>query len=51
MYLNLVKISCFHLWDTCSLNHTYNEQFLYVCIPNVLYRDMHLYGDINYDDI
>ena len=42
-------MSCIALWDTFRFNHTYmyNEQFLYVYIPNILYR---LYCDINYGD-
>jgi len=35
-------MSCFDLWDMCSLNHTYNEQF---------YMFIMMYHDINYDDI
>jgi len=39
------------LWDTFRFNHTYNEQFLNVYIPNVLYRDIRSYRDINCGDI
>jgi len=44
-------MSCIDLWDIFRFNHTYNEQFLYAYIPNVLYRDIRSYRDKNYDDI
>jgi len=44
-------MSCFDLWDTFRFNHTYNGQFLYAYIPNVLYCDLRSYRDINYGDI
>jgi len=35
-------MTCFDLWDMCSLNLTYNE-FLYVCIPyNIIVIYVHI---------
>ena len=43
-------MSCFDLWDMCSLNHTYNEQFLYVCIPYiVIYIHIMTYSIMTYN--
>ena len=47
-------MSCFDLWDTSSLNHTYNEQFLgyrKTLYNNIIHHhslchDMNVYHDI-----